>query len=379
MKDVKVIANYLPQFHRIPENDAWWGEGYTEWVAVKNSKPLYKGHNQPRVPENEHYYRLDDANELRRQAKQAREHGIYGFGIYHYWFSSELHLLDKPVQLLHENPDIDIHYMFIWDNSSWKRTWSNVKFGNDWSSVYGADKSQQQTGSGLLAELRYGDEEEWTKHFEYLLPFFRDSRYIKIDNKPVFGFYNQNNEPEVLAKMCACWDALAKKAGFDGVQCLGKRNNQNINIMDYAFLYQPEWDGWLWHTLPQRLYFRLKQEWSKRTGKPMKYHYDAIWKRILKSAEKCDAQDVFYSGFVAYDDSPRRGQKGRIVTNESPAKLEKYLTQLLRCSAEQDKEFVFLTAWNEWGEGAYLEPDTTHGYAYLQAVKNALQNAAAQE
>lgn len=379
MKEVKVIANYLPQFHCIPENDAWWGQGYTEWVAVKNSKPLYKGHNQPRVPEGENYYRLDDTNEIRRQAKLARDHGIYGFGIYHYWFSSELHLLDKPVFLLHENPDIDINYMFIWDNSSWKRTWSNVKFGNDWSSVYGGEKPQQQTGTGLLAELKYGDEEEWTKHFEYLLQFFRDERYIKIDNKPVFGFYNQNNEPEVLAKMCECWNRLAVEAGFAGVFCLGKRNNQNISIMEHEFLYQPEWDGWLWHTLAQRLYFRGKQELSKRMNRPMKYNYDRIWKRVLRSAEDSADQDVFYSGFVAYDDSPRRGRKSRIVTHESPAKLEKYLSRLLKLSARQDKEYVFLTAWNEWGEGAYLEPDTTNGKAYLEAVKKAVDSAAAEE
>ena len=148
--------------------------------------------------------------------------------------------------------------------------------------------------------------------------------------------------------------------------------------MDHEFLYQPEWDGWLWHTLAQRIYFRGKQELCKRTNRPMKYNYDRIWKRILHSAEGSADQNVFYSGFVAYDDSPRRGRKGRIVMHESPSKLEKYLGKLLKLSARQNKEYVFLTAWNEWGEGAYLEPDKTNGMAYLEAVKKAVVSVSEQ-
>lgn len=374
MKDVKIIANYLPQFHSIPENDLWWGEGYTEWVAVKNSKPLYEGHNQPRIPKDGHYYRLDDVDEIRRQAKLARQHGIYGFGIYHYWFSSELHLLDKPPILLNQAKDIDIHYMFIWDNGSWKRTWSNVKFANDWAPLHENQGSANQCSNGLLAELKYGGEDEWTKHFAYLLPFFQDERYIKIDNKPIFAFYNQNNEPEVLKAMCACWNRLAKEAGFDGVMCLGKQNNQSISVMDYEFLYQPEWDGWLWHNQIQRVLYRLHMEFYKRTGRPIMYNYDRIWKRILRTAANSGKDKVFYSGFVSYDDTPRRGRNGRIVGRESPAKFQKYLHRLLKISSEQNKEYVFLTAWNEWGEGAYLEPDTTNGYTYLEAIKKAKES-----
>ena len=138
---VKVIANYLPQYHTIPENDKWWGKGFTDWIAVKATEPAYEGHNQPRVPLNENYYSLDCADSIRWQASLAREYGIYGFGIYHYWFSSNQQLLQKPAELLLQNKDIDINFMFIWDNLTWKRTWSKLSRGLDWAPNY--DKSTE--------------------------------------------------------------------------------------------------------------------------------------------------------------------------------------------------------------------------------------------
>ena len=127
LSKVKILANYLPQFHQTPENDAWWGEGYTDWTAVKASKPLFNGHTQPRVPLDNDYYDLSNADSIRKQALLAHEYGISGFAIYHYWFSSKQKLLTKPAELLLEQKDLPIEYLFIWDNNTWKRTWSNVK------------------------------------------------------------------------------------------------------------------------------------------------------------------------------------------------------------------------------------------------------------
>ncbi|MBQ0066894.1 MAG: glycoside hydrolase family 99-like domain-containing protein, partial [Phascolarctobacterium sp.] len=143
---VKVIANYLPQYHRIPENDMWWGEGYTDWVATKNAKPLFEGHRQPRIPLDNNYYDLSDVNTIRWQAQLARKYGVYGFGIYHYWFNSNMQLLQKPAELLLKNKDIDINFMFIWDNSSWIRSWSNIKECNDWAPKF--DREQKNTDNG---------------------------------------------------------------------------------------------------------------------------------------------------------------------------------------------------------------------------------------
>ena len=372
MSKVKVIANYLPQFHCIPENDAWWGKDYTDWVAVKKAKPLYESHNQPRIPFEKNYYTLDDVEAVRWQAEIAKQYGVYGFGIYHYWFNSDMHLLDKPVNLLHENKDIDINYMFIWDNSTWKRTWSNVEFSNDWAPLY--ENEESTTNKGILAELIYGDENDWKIHFDYLLEFFKDPRYIKKDNKPLFAIYNQNNDSSTLKKMCNYWDTLAKQNGFDGICILGKKNNQNIGFAEHSFLYEPEWSGWLWHNQVERVLNKLHVKKYNLLRKPIMYDYDKIYKRIINNAISNEDKNCYFSGFVSYDDTPRRGVNGKVVKNDSPQKFEKYIKQLIEISKKQNKEYLFITAWNEWGEGAYLEPDETYNYEYLQALKTAIES-----
>ena len=162
---IKVIANYLPQYHVIPENNEWWGEGFTDWIAVKKANPLFSGHKQPRIPLNKHYYSLDNAQELRWQADLANKYGVYGFGIYHYWFSSDMNLLSTPAELILSNRDIKINFMFIWDNGSWIRTWSNVRYANTWAPKF--DDIKENNGkNGVLAELQYGDEKQWKIQFE---------------------------------------------------------------------------------------------------------------------------------------------------------------------------------------------------------------------
>lgn len=372
---VKVIANYLPQYHSIPENDAWWGKGYTDWVAVKKSTPLYEGHNQPRIPYNNNYYSLDELDTIKWQAEIARKYGVYGFGIYHYWFNSEMHLLDKPVLILEENKDIDINYMFIWDNSTWKRTWSNVEFSNDWAPLYENEGSQiNKQGTGILAELIYGDEKDWEKHFNYLLNFFKDSRYIKKDNKPVFAIYNQNNDASTLNKMCDYWDELAKQNGFNGVTIIGKTNNQSISFAEYSFLYEPEWSGWLWHNQFERVKNKLYVKKCNLQKKPITYDYDKIYKKIIKNAKRNTDKNCYFSGFVSYDDTPRRGVNGKIVQGSTPEKFEIYIKKLIEISKKQGKDYLFITAWNEWGEGAYLEPDSKYEYAYLKSLKKAIES-----
>lgn len=363
----KIIANYLPQFHAIKENDEWWGKGYTDWCAVKKAKPQFNGHEQPKIPLNENYYSLNDVEVIRKQALLARKYGIYGFGIYHYWFSSEMCLLDEPVKILNSNDDIDINYMFIWDNASWKRTWSNVRFGNDWAPLY--EDSTKERKNGILAELKYGDKIEWEKHFYYLLPFFKDARYIKVDNKPVFAFYNQNNEPNIVKKMIVFWNELAKENGFNGIYDLGKHNFENIKVTNNEFVYNPEWTAWTGHNIMERVKNKIIRQ-IKRKG-PFLYDYDKVWNKLIKEAKgKKLGDNVYYSGFVSYDDSPRRGQNGKVICGSTPHKFEEYLSRLFEICNEQNKEFLFLTAWNEWGEGAYLEPDEKQKYLYLEAIKH---------
>lgn len=363
----KVIAMYLPQYHRIPENDLWWGEGYTDWTAVKNAKPVYEGQDQPKIPLNDNYYDLSDKETIKRQAELATQYGVYGFGIYHYWFNSKQVLLDKPAYIIKNNQDINTHYFFMWDNGSWKRTWSNVKFSNSWAPLY----EKKNDGPEILAELVYGGEKEWKDHFDYLLPFFKDDRYIKIDGKPLFGIFNQNNNSVVLNNMFEFWNKCAIEEGLPGVLILGKSNASKEHIADYIFDYEPATHGWVGKNNVEKALMRIKDILRLKFGILKKYDYERIWAKILKDVDK--TENYLPGAFVRFDDTPRRGEKSSIVTGDTPELFETNMRKLLKKAQEYNKEFVFLTAWNEWGEGAYLEPDKQSGYRYLEAMKKAIE------
>ena len=370
--NMKIIANYLPQFHRIPENDKWWGDGFTDWVAVKNAKSTYKWQVQPRIPVDDFYYDLSDINTIRWQAELAKQNGIYGFGIYHYWFNSNQMLLQKPAEIIRGSKDIDIKYMFIWDNVSWRRTWEKVKYANDYAPTFDVNNASNNE-TGILAEIDYGNREDWKKHFDYLLTFFKDERYIKIDNRPVFIVFCPHSNINVLKEMFKYWNLLAQAEGYSGIFLISRANVTHEIIDEYEVLYEPGYsslDGD--NNLIRKMLVKIKKKFNRMMDKPDLYHYENCWKRTIKSAKKLDKHHVFYSGFVGFDDTPRRGNKARIIKGDSPEIFEKYFTKLLQLSKEHGKEYVFLTAWNEWGEGAYLEPDIRYGTAYLEAVKRAV-------
>lgn len=366
MKDIKIIANYLPQYHITEENNKWWGEGFTDWIATKTAKPLFRNHKEPRVPLNNNYYSLDDINAIRWQANLARNYGVYGFGIYHYWFSSNQKLLYKPAELLLNNKDIDINYMFIWDNGSWKRTWKKEKFANDWAPKFD-DNLNTENNNGILAELIYGGEEDWRIHFEYLLKFFKDKRYIKIDNKPVFAFFQPFNDFETIKKMSNYWDKLAKKNGFNGIIC-ATRENYKKNHLEYKIRYSPFSPEYIL----DKIKYKIKDIIAAKTGTIRFYDYDKCWQEIITNAKKSD-EKTFLSGFVDFDDTPRRANKGRVVQRSTPEKFGQYIEQLARIAKNKNQEYLFVTAWNEWAEGAYLEPDMINGYKYLEQLKLAIE------
>ena len=257
--------------------------------------------------------------------------------------------------------------MFIWDNLTWKRTWSKLNRGLDWAPNY--DKSteyHEPTDSGILAELVYGTEIDWEKHYNYLLPFFKDSRYIKRDNRPIFSIFQPRNDLDTLNKMAKFWNKLAKRDGFDGILFLSKDSvwpERMEEKMRYAPFAPTSWKIFV--------EYKIKEYFAKKKNGISFYDYDKCWENILNEAQKAK-KDTYLCGFVRYDDSPRRGNKARIILNDSPVKFEKYMRELLRISSKQNKEYVFLMAWNEWGEGAYLEPDTIDDVSYLKALKNAV-------
>ena len=369
----KIIAMYLPQYHEIPENNEFWGEGFTDWVGVKNARPLYEGQHQPKVPLNENYYDLSNPETIRWQANLAKEYGVYGFGIYHYWFSSEKQLLTKPAEIILQNKDIEIPFLFAWDNISWRRTWSKMK-GNAWSPLQ--DANQNQKGPEILVEYKLGDKEEWKKHFEYLLPYFRDERYIKTENKPIFVMFHYD---ENVFAMEEYWKHLAKENGLAGIKIIYRYDSRKKKDKNHSyFRYEPITSAW--GSLTTRLHNKAKNEFCNLLGKERKlevYSYDDVWRKIINQAKEPDEE---YTGaFVSYDDTPRRGKQGKVIKGATPESFEANLKELLTITNRQQKKYLFLTAWNEWGEGAYLEPDTENGYAYLEALIRAVHSGTKRE
>ena len=282
----KIIAMYLPQYHSIPENDIFWGKGFTDWNVVRKACPLYEGHIQPRVPLNDNYYDLSVKDNIKWQCQLAKKYGVYGFGIYHYWFNNEKNLLTTPSEILRDNEDIDFNYFLAWDNGNWKRSWSNVS-GNSWSPI--ADKNKNN-GPEILVEYILGDKPDWENHYNYLKTHFIGKKYIKYNNKPIFIILNYD---ERIAMMADYWNELAKKDGFDGIHILyrnmrsgGVFNKYRIPKYRFSYNYEPSHNGWFSSTLFSRIGNKLRRSINKGGIMPKLsfYDYDKIWNLILRNA-----------------------------------------------------------------------------------------------
>lgn len=365
----KIIAMYLPQYHPIPENDDFWGKGFTDWVTVKKAKPLFEGHKQPKVPLNNNYYDLSLKENVKWQVELANEYGIYGFGVYHYWFNNDKNILTKPAEIMRDNDDIPIKYFLAWDNANWKRSWSNV-YGNAWAPIMEKDKNKKQ-GPEILIPYILGSEKDWENHYNYILSHFKSPNYIKQNGRPVFVILQHD---EQIKNMCGYWDKLAKRDGFEGIHFIFKMNSQSkFNKSDSLFYYEPISHGWSLKTFSKKVLSKLYNILFYHSDLK-EYSYDKIWNTIIKSAKQ-ENNCAFPGAFVSYDDTPRRGKNGIIVRDSSPSKFKKYMEELIKISNRKGKEYIFLTAWNEWGEGAYLEPDCDNGFEYLKSLKDAINSA----
>lgn len=355
MNRIKTIAIYLPQFHRLPENDAWWGEGFTEWTAVSSAEKLFPGHNQPREPFNDNYYDLMKKETMEWQADLAKRYGVYGFCFYHYYFKNGRKILEKPAENLLQWKDIDLPFCFCWANPTWARTWSKLTGANSWSEKF---EGKQNRENGILLEQAYGKEREWEAHFQYLLPFFRDQRYIKIDCRPVFVIYMPDEIP-VLHAMLSLWDELAVREGFSGIYSIAVDSLEHKDV-SAALLLGPkpyQYANVIGEEVREELHGQI---WGK--------NYESVWKNAV-SCNVTGMNKIYYGGFVDYDDSPRRGIQGTFLVNANPDTFEKYLYELAVKNMALGNDLLFINAWNEWGEGNYLEPDKKNGYAYLEAVR----------
>lgn len=347
---MKILSLYLPGYHRDKINDKAWGDGFTEWDNVKNGKPLFKNHYQPIIPLNHNYYDLSEKVNIEKQIDIANEYGIDGFIFYHYWFGNNVTALTKPAEILLNNVEKQIDYCFCWANHSWIKNWTN---GND----------------EPIAKQEYGNNEEWKKHIKYLIPFFKDKRYIKIEGRPLLYIYNMSDIPD-FDKMLKVWNEELKKEGiFDLyiVEFISSKNKEkNFEKTDAVVEFEP-----LYTT-----YFDISKLNLFKRFLTKKLHlidfqdYNKLWKKIINRKRTYGDTIIQKGCFTGWDNSARKGYNCMIVKNNTPQNFKKNLQLLINNNRKNaTNDFIVINAWNEWSEGAYLEPDEKNKYKYLEEIR----------
>lgn len=356
----KIIAFYLPQFHRFPENDKWWGEGFTEWTNTRAAKPLYYGHYQPRTPYRKNYYDLSNPQILLEQMKLAKKYGLSGFCFYHYWFNGKK-LMEKPVEAVLNCEKAVLPYCLAWANEPWTRKWNG-------------DKGDKE----VLIGQSYGGREDWEKHFEYLYPFFCDKNYLTCDGKPVFLIYRAESIKD-CEKMLEFWQNKAVEGGLKGIYYIKMRTYFGDSKTSKGFQATADLEPVAtFKNYINKNPIRLSSKIFKYIPILRKYALPIIdyvkFNDFMVKQKRPAKRKNYYGCFVGWDNTARRGRNASgIFENSTPGNFYKYLSIQYKKSIELDNEFLFINAWNEWAEGAYLEPDERYGYGYLKAVKRVVK------
>lgn len=357
----RLIAFYLPQFHPIPENDEWWGPGFTEWTNVARARPLYKGHAQPHIPGELGFYDLRLPETRAAQARLARDYGIGGFCYWHYWFGGR-RLLERPFQEVLQSGEPDFPFCLAWANESWSGAWHGRP-------------------DHILLKQEYPGDADYAAHFAAVLPALRDPRYIRVDGRPLFIVYKPANLPDA-PHFTRTWRRLAEQAGLPGLYLLGllrgDRTAREFGLDGRLPLGWPDTPsssrlerfvlGMTGRTLGQ-----LRTAFAFRINLGAPGPRVAGYDRIFRRAYVGDlADDRYPMVFPCWDNTPRSGRRGYVLHGSTPRLFAGYLEQAIAQVAARspDKRLVFIKSWNEWAEGNYLEPDTVWGRAYLEAIRS---------
>lgn len=344
--DVKLIAYHLPQFHPFVENDAWWGKGFTEWTNVRRGTPFFDGHIQPLVPHSSvGYYELGPEL-LRKQIALAKQHGIFGFCFHHYWFSGK-RLMERPVDALLAHPDIDLPFCLNWANENWTRRWD------------GLDQE-------ILIAQNYSAEDDCA-FMRDLQRYFKDPRYIRINGRPVLLIYLAQALPDPLQSVRR-WRQVCEESG----------EQEPFLVMVQSFYPSFDPRSYFFDAIAQFPPHGLQE---KVTIQGIKEGFEGSffsYSQLMHSLIDCWTDDyTLFPGVVpAWDNTARRMNKGRIFTGSSPELYEQWLKNscnFVREAYPSHLRYVFLNAWNEWAEGAHLEPSQAAGYSYLNATTRALR------
>ena len=350
-QSVKVLSYYLPQFHPIPENDDWHGKGFTEWNKVRTANPLFAGHYQQHIPHKDiGYYLLDSSDTLSMQANLMKRSGVYGQIFYHYWFNGKL-ILEEPAQLLLQHADIAMPFCFCWANENWTRRWD----GNE---------------NDILLGQNYSTEDA-TAFIQYLIPFFRDSRYIKVEDRPVLFIYRPSSIPDANLYLNA-WKQECHKNGLPAPYVVAVLTRGAVNPIDFGMDAGVE---------------RVLNDWTEGAVKNIKDDLDAYYPingsvldynqvaEFYMSQNESKLFTYFRSVVPIWDNTARYGSDAFLLHGSTPEKFQEWMERLIDYSEStlpEDRQFIVVNAWNEWAEGAHLEPDTRYGYAYLNSIGRAL-------
>jgi len=348
-----LLALYLPQFHPIPENDAWWGKDYTDWVAVARGRPLFRGHEQPNLPGELGYYDLRSPEVRLAQAELAQGYGVEGFCYWHYWFAGK-QLLEQPFNAVLRSREPKFPFCLAWANHSWSSVW--------WFGVRGKK----------LLEQTYPGPEDDRAHFAYMLQAFSDERYFRVDGKPLFYIWDPFAVPD-LRRVTDTWRELAHAAGLKGLFLVGRGLDPAVvgafgcDAANYEYVHRIR-------TLKPRL--PLLGDWAYRyrvrrlLRRPIIYSYAEVLPYLLKPGR---AADNDYPTVVPnWDSTPRALYSGMVYQDATPELYGGHLRNALATVAHRPLEhrLIFVKSWNEWGEGNYLEPDRKYGRAYLEVTRD---------
>jgi len=359
MRDLKTrgIAFYLPQYHRIPENDAWWGEGFTEWTNVRKAIPLFPGHQQPRIPGQLGYYNLLDEEARLAQAELARDHGIEGFCYWHYWFGGK-RLLERPFDAVLSSGKPNFPFCLGWANESWTGVWHG-------------------SPNKILIEQSYPGPSDEERHFHTVAEAFFDDRYLTVDGKPIFYVYKPRLLPEPK-RFVDHWQNLAIKAGLKGIYFVGEDVYIDENPWNPASngfdAVVPNTPGVAFLRLAKRLTAQrlLSLALRKITKRPYIFEYQEFVDNCFVQEPTGADYDFYPSVLPNWDNSPRSGSNAKVLVNSTPelfrAQLRRAIDQV--ANRAPDKRIVFIKSWNEWAEGNFLEPDQKYGNAYLEVCRD---------
>lgn len=378
----RVIALYLPQFHPIPENDEWWGRGFTEWTNVAKAKPLFRGHDQPRVPADLGFYDLRMPEIREQQAELARSAGVEGFCYWHYWFGSGRRILERPFSEVLESGKPDFPFCLAWANHSWtSKTWQ---------------KSGKR--SEILIEQRYDGEADYLAHFHAVLPAFRDSRYIRVDGMPMFMIYDVRAIPDI-AVFLRLWREAALANGLPGIHFVAYSESTSSwsispNGTRKRVVPRPDMAADVYQNLlalgvdaiassgKNKAEMLARGRFARLFGIAMHlagvnrmqrpYDYREIIKNLFVPEEAWE--NVYPTVIPQWDRSPRTGSCYDVYSGSTPELFRESVVEALSIVRRKKPEhrIILLRSWNEWAEGNYMEPDLTFGHGYINALKSAL-------